>query len=585
MSNILKSVKLDFNIAKSRYFMFVIDIIGVLFAYLTKVPMYGAMIIMVVSTPITGQIFSVYEKNNLDKLYGILPLKKSDVVIGRYLYALCIIVINGIIAALVAFVVSLVTNHQMSGIEFLTYLSIGFAYACLMTAVIFPLYFKFSFSKVYIFSNLPFYLLFVILFVLTRKTNVLQDAGPAVQNLTSSLSAAAIGLGLGLILLALSCLLSCALTEGNRARSLPADEPGKRVFFADNLRTWMVILVVLQHLGEIFGLYLFLMLNQAYFMGFLFLLSGYFTPQSFERKGPGKFLKDRLLRLGLPTLIYVFVISPLQVWGSHQITQKPIGNLFALDQMWFVVMLLAFDLGYLAWRTIVKNKPANPAENAQKKLTFPKVALFTLALTAASYLLRIVLPYGTPVLQFPSLGYLAQYLSFFLIGMFAYRQGWLRSIPGSLGQLGFVLAVLATVILFPIAVYLGSGSNWIGYGSWQSAVFALWDSIFAVGMSLALITFFRCFFDKGKKFGRFLAGHSFTVYIIHVPVIIFLVLAFTGLQIASPAEVRPGGGRVSAGLLWTCMAHPQDSVCEENSIKQLLTPGTVDQGLYSMSLQ
>ena len=108
-----------------------------------------------------------------------------------------------------------------------------------------------------------------------------------VQYLTSHLVLiAAIGLGLGLILLAISCLLSCALIEGNRAVRLPAEEPGKRLYFADNLRTWMVILVVLQHLGEIFGLYLFLMLNQAYFMGLLFLLSGYFTPGSYERKGP-----------------------------------------------------------------------------------------------------------------------------------------------------------------------------------------------------------------------------------------------------------------------------------------------------------
>lgn len=529
MSNILKSIKLDHDITKSRYSMFIIDIIGVFFAVITKIPIYGALIIMVISTPLAGQYFSVYEKNKLEKLYGVLPLRKSEVIIGRYLYALCIVVVNGIIAAIVAYIVSIFTNKGMSGHEFLTYLSVGFLYACLMVAVIFPLYFKFSFSKVYVFSNLPFYLIFVILFALTRKTNVLQQTGPAVQNLASNFTIAAIGFSLGFILLAISCLLSCALTDGNRTISLPAEEPGKRLYFADNLRTWMVILVVLQHLGEIFGLYLFLMLNQAYFMGLLFLLSGYFTPWSFERKGPGTFLKDRLLRLGIPTLVYVFIISPLEVWGSHQITHKPIGNLFALDQMWFVVMLLVFDLGYLAWRTIVKNRPERLADDAPKKLTFPKAALFTLALAAASYLLRIVIPYGIPVLEFPSLGYLAQYLSFFLIGMLAFRRGWLRSIPGSLGQLGFVLAILASFILFPVAL-MGSGSAWIGHGSWQSAVFALWDSIFAVGMSLALITFFRRYLNGEKKFGRFLSQHSFTVYVIHVPVIIFLIPALSGLQ-------------------------------------------------------
>jgi surface polysaccharide O-acyltransferase-like enzyme len=520
---------------KSRYPMFMIAyILGIFLAVISKTPIFGALVVMVISAPLTGQYFSVYEKNNLEKLYGVLPLRKSGVVIGRYLYALCIVVINGIIAAILAYIISFLTNKGMSITESLTYLSSAFFYVCLMIAVIFPLYFKFPFSKVYVFSNLPFYLIFIITFAFTRKTNVLEQTGPMAQYLASHLLIiAAIGLCLGLILLALSCLLSCALIEGNRQVSLPAEKPGKRLYFADNLRTWMVILVVLQHVALIYNtLYLFMMLNQAYFMGLLFLLSGYFKPGSYERKGTWQFLKDRLLRLGIPTLVYVFILNPIAGWG-YQMTHSPAGNAvdghFALGPMWFAVMLLVFDLGYLAWRTIVKNRPERPAAANCPKLTFPKVALFTLALAAASYLFRIAVPYGIPILGFPSPGYLPQYLSFFLIGMLAFQRDWLRSIPGSLGQLGFVLAMLATVILLPAAL-IGLNSAFIGYGSWQSAAFALWDSIFAVGMSLALITFFRRFFDRGKKFGRFLSQHSFTVYIIHVPVIAFLALALSGLQ-------------------------------------------------------
>jgi surface polysaccharide O-acyltransferase-like enzyme len=535
MSNILKSIKLDHDIMKSRYPMFVIAyILGIFLAVISKTPIFGALVVMVISAPLTGQYFSIYEKNNLEKLYGVLPLKKSEVVIGRYLYALCIVVINGIIAAIVATIISFLTNKGINSLESLTYLSGGFFYVCLMIAVIFPLYFKFPFSKVYVFSNLPFYLIFIITFAFTRKTNVLQQTGPTAQYLTSHLIIiAAIGFSLGLILLALSCLLSCALLEGNRAVSLSAEEPEKRLYFADNLRTWMVILVVLQHLSLIYNtLYLFMMLNQAYFMGLLFLLAGYFSPGSFQRKGPGQFLKDRLLRLGIPTLVYVFILSPITRIGTHG-QQAFAGNttasLFSLGPMWFAVMLLVFDLGYLAWRTIMKNRPEPPADTNRPKLSFPAVTLFMLALAAASYLLRIAVPYGIPILGFPSPGYLPQYLSFFLIGIFAFRRDWLRSIPGSLGQLGFVLSMLATVILFPAAL-IGSGISWIGHGSWQSAVFALWDSIFAVGISLALITFFRRFINGGKKFGRFLSQHSFTVYIIHVPVIAFLALALSGLQ-------------------------------------------------------
>lgn len=536
MNNILKSVKLDNEIVKSRYIMFIIDIIGIFFAVITKVPIFGALIIMVISTPIAGQYFFVYEKNNLEKLYGVLPLSKSEVVIGRYIYALCIVVINGIIAATVAYIVSLLTNRVMSGSEFLTYLSVGFLYACLMVAVIFPLYFKFSFSKVYIFSNLPFYLIFVIIFVLTRKTNVLKQTGLTAQYLTSNLILiAAIGFGLGLTLLALSCLLSCSLIEGNREVRLPAEEPGKRLYFVDNLRTWMVILVVLQHIALLYNtLYFFMMLNQAYFMGLLFLLSGYFTPGSFQRKGSGTFLKERLLRLGIPTLIYVLILNPIASWCNHQLKQPSTDNAaaghFALGPMWFAVMLLVFDLCYLVWQAIMRNRTKHTVPDNRRKLTFSNVVIFTLALAAATYLLRIIIPYGTSLLGFPSLEYLPQYLGFFLMGMLAFHRDWLRSIHGSLGQLGFVMAVLGTIILFPTAL-IGAGSAFIGHGSWQSAIFALWDSIFSVGMSLALITFFRRFLNRGKKLSRFLAQHSFSVYIIHVPIIIFVMLMIRGINL------------------------------------------------------
>ncbi|KLU63372.1 glucans biosynthesis protein [Peptococcaceae bacterium CEB3] len=539
MSNILKSIKLDHNIMKSRYPMFMIAyILGVFLAVISKTPILGAFVVMVISALLTGQYFSIYEKNSLEKLYGVLPLKASEVVIGRYLYALCIIVINGIIAAIVAYIISFLTHKGMNSDQSLTFLSGGFLYVCLMIAVIFPLYFKFPFSKVYIFSNLPFYLIFPITFALTKKKNVLEQTGPKVQYLAShSNMIVVIGLCLGLILVALSCLLSCALIERNRTVSPPAEKPGKRLYFADNLRTWMVILVVLQHLAEANNtLYLFMMLNSAYFMGLLFLLAGYFTPGSFERKGPGAFLKDRLLRLGIPTLVYAFILSPIARIGTHGFAGNTPASLFSLGVMWFAVMLLVFDLGYVAWRAIVKNRSERPAAADRPKLSFGAVALFMLLLAAASYLLRIVIPYGTFILGFPSLDYLTQYLSFFLIGILVFRRDWLRSIPSSLGQLGFVLAVLATVILLPAAI-IGSRSAWIGYGSWQSAVFALWDSIFAVGMSLALITFFRRFFDGGKKFGRFLSQHSFTVYVTHVLVIVFLVRALRGLQMLPQLKV------------------------------------------------
>lgn len=46
-------------------------------------------------------------------------------------------------------------------------------------------------------------------------------------------------------------------------------------------------------------------------MGLMFLLSGYFTAPSFRRKGAARFLADRLLRLGLPTVVFMLGLQPL----------------------------------------------------------------------------------------------------------------------------------------------------------------------------------------------------------------------------------------------------------------------------------
>jgi hypothetical protein len=53
--------------------------------------------------------------------------------------------------------------------------------------------------------------------------------------------------------------------------------------------------------------------SQAFFMGILFLLAGYFVPASFDRKGFKRFMTDRFARPGVPSLLYIFVIQPFLI--------------------------------------------------------------------------------------------------------------------------------------------------------------------------------------------------------------------------------------------------------------------------------
>jgi len=330
-----------------------------------------------------------------------------------------------------------------------------------------------------------------------------------------------------------------------------------RLLFADNLRSSIIILVLLHHIGVIYSgmgffyysephntllLSLFAGLNQAWFMGALFLLSGYFSPGSCDRKGMRSFLKDRLIRLGIPLIFYFFVLNPIAAIGifwmpssvthiTSPLTWQDYPQLLGQGPLWFVAMLLVFDFGYVGWRWFFRNRTF---QSNSKTPSYLAIGIFILALALVSYLIRIPLPINTTVFGFPDLAYLPQYLSFFCIGIVAFRGNWLQTIPSSMGKWGIVATIVVTFTLLPVALIggrAGSSLPLFGSGHWQSGVYALWDSTFAVGFFLALITFFRRFLDCQGKLAKLLSQHSFTVYIIHPPIVVWLAIALRGVNL------------------------------------------------------
>lgn len=356
---------------------------------------------------------------------------------------------------------------------------------------------------------------------------------------------------------------SIAYTESQAAKNTTS-----RLFFVDKWKTGLITLVVLHHLALVYGagapfyyaeppfsdplaflvLLVFILFNQSWFMGAFFLISGYFTPGSFDRKEPGSFLKDRLLRLGIPLVVFIFVLNPISSIGFYQmpasltgitspLTWQTYPKLIGVGPLWFVAMLLIFDFGYAAWRVATRNRASQLAINSAPP-GYLAIGIFVLVLALASYLVRIVIPMGKDVLGFPTLSYLPQYLSLFILGTVASRHNWFRTIPNSMGVVGFGIALVAGIMLFPLAF---SGhllsleltpalTNFTGNGQWQSAVYTLWDSTFAVGMYLGMITLFRHFFNGQGRFGRFLSQHTYTVYVIHIPIVVFLALSLRGIS-------------------------------------------------------
>ena len=109
-----------------------------------------------------------------------LPLRRSEVVIGRYAYALLFGILNEVFSGILATILSQILNVRISYPEFLIFFSAGFLYVCLYISIQLPLYFRFHFSNVYIFSNLPIYLVAVFLVYLFKRIGFLHPVGQVI---------------------------------------------------------------------------------------------------------------------------------------------------------------------------------------------------------------------------------------------------------------------------------------------------------------------------------------------------------------------------------------------------------------------
>jgi hypothetical protein len=288
-------------------------------------------------------------------------------------------------------------------------------------------------------------------------------------------------------------------TQTKRVESTPWMR--ERDFYIDCLRSAMIALVILHHTAITYGasglwfyreqsfsgtpssliLELFGATNQAYYMGFLFLLAGYFTPGSLERKGYARFLSDRFLRLGLPLLAFGLILGPLTVavvsaaegqgfwstfvrlWNHRQFVNGP---------LWFVQALLIFSLAYCAWRAWFGARLSGAQRAPRPIPSYGWWLLSAFGVGAAALAIRQVVPVGVTVMGM-QLGYFASYIFLFSLGIAAWRYDWFRQLEWNHAR-DWITALVIAWLSFPavraLAIALnGPGtSNYTGGLNWMA---------------------------------------------------------------------------------------------------------------------
>ena len=345
---------------------------------------------------------------------------------------------------------------------------------------------------------------------------------------------------------------SVVLAFDPRTAPLSPGPVAKRISAFDYLRAFVIFLVVLHHAAMAYcsgghaahggdyvnatapvvdaaqwdGFNLMVMANDGFFMPLMFLLAGLFVRPSLARKGLGRYLADRTLRLGVPLLVGTVTVVPLSYYASylqsggtadfaafwaHMVTDGP----WPSGPLWFVGALLAFD----AVTAVVLSR--DPMLRGVRRLLaaldrWPRAAWFVafLALAALVFLPALAVLGPSLWLTAGPLGIQASriglYAFFFVAGMIVGADR-LASFFGNGWRYWPLLAVVAAVPYFA------------PYGAALPAVIdGAGMLLFCVAMAAGLLAVAIHFGRRRSAVGDSLGANAYGIYLLHYPIVLWI---------------------------------------------------------------
>lgn len=304
----------------------------------------------------------------------------------------------------------------------------------------------------------------------------------------------------------------------------------KRYDYLDNIKWVLTILVILHHCASTAGLdpigynlphvkesmqyqygilSIFNGINQSFFMSLFFFISAYFVIPSFERKGAGKFMLDKLKRLGIPTLITLFLIEPR---GSIESAVSSIKGFFltgniVLGVTWFCWTLIVFCGIFVLCRLI---SAGNQKVFVDKPIpAIWKILLFAIIMVPFNffglYLMEVL---GSDFLGFHLLKFFPMYISMFYFGILAYRYQWLDKLERKHAISGILMWIVAFAFILSIASGYGLNSEM------ANMVYVAIRGFTVIGMSMFLLYNFKMLFNTKGRWSSILTRIAFAAYVV-----------------------------------------------------------------------
>lgn len=328
-----------------------------------------------------------------------------------------------------------------------------------------------------------------------------------------------------------------------------------RLYYVQWIRVLLTILVVAHHAAEPYVaiggggwgdlvketaksdlLQTLFVFNRTFFMGFFFFISAYFLDSSLARHGSWGVIRNRLIRLGIPILIFVvFVFGSIgyAVYGEgigyfEFLYRYITGGNAEFGHLWFIAHLLVYVIFYVLLREIF---PIIGSFGAGSDASSHSAILtYVLLIGAVLAVFRQVWPIDTWVRFFGTFrgepAHMPFYVTLFAIGLVAGRANWLPKLETNIAVTWFLLGIVVFVVLASMSTARLAQPDTTAF----RILWAFLEPVVGVGVMLGLLVFFRRFFSRTGPLLRMLEGNIYGVYLVHLFVVIGLQGAMVGFS-------------------------------------------------------
>ncbi len=362
-----------------------------------------------------------------------------------------------------------------------------------------------------------------------------------------------------------------------------------RIFFLDNIRGLMVILVLIFHAGAAYssavdfwpfhensssGLVdFYMLLGDVFMMSNLFFIAGFFAVPSYTKRGTKLFLKEKIKLLGVPWLVittcvlpvldyinYVFVLDSINKMGFLEYWIKSMKKILEFNfgfldmskftimpeqyyqrYVWFLSLLLFYFLVFAVYMELKnkikkKEKDESNVKNSSKFTGFLVVGVLSIVLFGSMKLFIYDEILGSGWFSFGSLlefqlGKFFIYAIYFGFGVYAYNKEWF-TVNGGVGK----------VWAWAVANFCTFGMNMLAFKvlSENTAPTLVYKLMHVVLYPLWILTFLGLFLSIGYKYWNKkswlkgeLSKNSYKMYLVHYIFPMTLPILLNGLEVTA----------------------------------------------------